>query len=185
MAEYKEVLFPEFKGDSSKTPYKRKKHRNFPFIRKKHYNLSEERIALFLLIFLFSLVSIYVLGYKRGRLHPEELSPEVVFSNIVVKSTPQETTLLEDVDSKALFQNVGEVDAKYTLQLVAYKNLSYADAEKRKLTELGYSAYISEQGRYKIVYVGKYGNEKDAKKSLSKLKETYKDAFIKKIKGGN
>ena len=185
MTEYKEALFPEFEGDERKRIFKRRKNRNSPFVRKKYYKFSEEKVSLFLLIFLFALASTYIGGYRRGKLYRQQSESNVTFSNIVVKSGSEETAGSEKIVLEESHQKTEEPGAEYTIQVVTYKNLSYADAEKEKLENLGYSAYLSDEGRYKIVYAGQYRSRNEAEKFLSQLKKIYPDAFVKKIKGGN
>jgi len=186
MTEYKEALFPEFEGDERKRIFKRRKNRNSPFVRKKYYKFSEEKVSLFLLIFLFALALTYIGGYRRGKLYRQESESNVTFPNIVVKSDSEETAGSEKIiPEESSHQKAEDPGAEYTIQVVTYKNLSYADAEKEKLENLGYSAYLSDEGRYKIVYAGQYRSRNEADKSLNQLKKIYPDAFVKKIKGGN
>jgi len=185
MAEYREALFPEFEGDEGKRGLKRRRNRNSPFVRKKYYKFSEEKISLFLLILLFFLVATYVGGYRRGKAYRQETESDVTFSNIIVKSGSEEIAEDEQAVAEKSPQKVEVSGAGYTIQVVTYKNRSYADAEKEKLENLGYSAYVSNRGRYKIVYAGQYQSRNEAEKSLRQLKKIYQDAFVKKIKGGN
>ena len=70
----------------------------------------------------------------------------------------------------------------YIVQVATYKkDSSYVKREAAKLEENGYSTLVIDNGNYSQICAGKFPNKKEANKHLQKLKQTYKDCFIRKI----
>ena len=76
----------------------------------------------------------------------------------------------------------------YTIQVAAFKERARADKAVAQAQQKGYSAYIAEQNRsdgsiwYQIC-VGKFDTQGPAKELLTKIKQDYKDGFIKTLSG--
>lgn len=183
MEEYQGELFPRF--DESKGRAHRKSRLKRPkLVRERYIKLGEDKIALLLLSFLFTFVLAYVWGYRRG-MRVERYEREIRVSvPASVVSEKKDFSRREVLSASKKTVAEPEPSSYYTLQLVAYKSLSYARDEKKKLKELGYDAYILERGKYKILYLGKFRKREEAEKVLKKLRSIYKDAFVKRVKGG-
>ncbi|MDD5613700.1 MAG: SPOR domain-containing protein [Candidatus Omnitrophica bacterium] len=178
---YKEDLFP----DPGHLPG-RKKKRKSRIKRERYLKITEERIAFFGILFLFIIVGSYVIGYKKGAaLLDYKKVPDVVLSDISVKEMPKQDVAQPPVLKKEVSQPkdvvLDQVKQYFALQVVAYKNISYAESEKKNLEKSGFPAYIEEAGTYRIVYVGPYSSKSEADAALVKLKSRYRDAFIKKV----
>jgi len=181
MARYSGELFPDLgKGRGAK----RKFVREFRLVHERYVKLNEEKIALIILLFLGVGVCGYLLGYnigvkKSSGVGSTEREPHSVkISNNVENNT--QVILQTEVFSPG--ENIAKY--RYLVQLVAYKNGDYALAEKKRLERKGYDVVIKKSGRWSIVYAGYYDRRKDAEKALKKLRKDYRDAFIKKVKGG-
>lgn len=76
----------------------------------------------------------------------------------------------------------------YTIQVAAFKERVRADKAVAQAQQKGYSAYIDEQKRgdgsiwYQIC-IGKFDAQGPAKELLMKIKQDYKDGFIKILSG--
>lgn len=176
MEKYKEELFPTFEG---KEKIHRKRFKGIKLVRERYIKLSEDKIALILLVFLGSFLLSYVLGYRKGTsklswLEKKEAVPEV-FVTETREEKPKEIHLVTKtpLEKEDRFQ--------YAVQVVAYKNPQLAETEKRKLEKQGYQVFVVKGKKYIIVYVGKYQAKEEAEKTLKKLRTDYKDAFIKKL----
>jgi septal ring-binding cell division protein DamX len=181
MAKYSEELFPELEKDKRG---KRKFPREFKLVHERYVKLSEEKIAFLVLLFLGVGIGGYLLGYKIG-----------VEKSTVINYTPSgQTESLQGsaknnqsqvvVTQKTSSPQQDRPRYRYLIQLVAYKNRDYAEAERKKLQRQGYDVIIKNAGKWSIVYAGYYDHRQEAEKDLSKLRKEYRDAFIKKVKGG-
>ncbi len=76
----------------------------------------------------------------------------------------------------------------YTIQVAAFKERAKADKAVAQAQQKGYSAYIDERSRsdgsvwYQIC-VGKFDTQGPAKELLIKVKQDYKDGFIRTLSG--
>lgn len=72
----------------------------------------------------------------------------------------------------------------YTIQVAAFKDRSRADKAVAQAQQKGYSAYVDERSRddggtwYQIC-IGKFDAQSPAKELLTKVKQDYKDGFIR------
>lgn len=177
MEGYSGELFPEV--EPKKRRFKGGQLKHFRLIKERYVRLSEEKIALCLLLLLFSLIFSYIWGYQKGiqtaKVDIPKQMREVKVTE-VKKLGPEGGKVREEV-KKPL--------AQYSIQLVTYKNLRYAKREEEKLKGMGYDPYILEKKGYKIVYVGRYKSRDEAEEDLKKLRRIYKDAFIKKLEEVN
>jgi len=76
----------------------------------------------------------------------------------------------------------------YTIQVAAFKERSRADNAVAQAQQKGYSAYVDERSRsdgsvwYQIC-IGKFDTQSPAKELLTKVKQDYKDGFIRALSG--
>jgi hypothetical protein len=183
MEGYRGELFPEI--EPKKRRFKRGQLKHFRLIKERYVRLSEEKIALGLLLLLFSLIFSYIWGYQKGVQTAKGAIPKQIRE---VKVTEVKKVGSEEGGNKGEEKARGKVKkplAQYSIQLVTYKNLKYAKREEEKLKKMGYNPYILEVKGYKIVYVGKYKSRDEAEKDLRQLRKIYKDAFIKKLEEVN
>jgi len=78
--------------------------------------------------------------------------------------------------------NTGTLERGYFVQVATYrKNSSFVKKEVDKLEKKGYNALIIPSGKYAQVCAGVFSTKRDAQRHLEKLKQKYKDCFIRKI----
>jgi len=76
----------------------------------------------------------------------------------------------------------------YTIQVAAFKERSRADKAVAQAQQKGYSAYVDQRSRddgsswYQIC-IGKFDAQSSAKELLTKVKQDYKDGFIRILSG--
>jgi cell division septation protein DedD len=74
--------------------------------------------------------------------------------------------------------------AEFTIQVASFQDKSRAEIVANDLKQKGYQPVISpkelpDKGTWYRVFVGDFATEEEAKSLLGKLKENYKDSFIK------
>ncbi len=76
----------------------------------------------------------------------------------------------------------------YTIQIASFKERSRADKAVAQAQQKGYTAYVDERSRsdgsvwYQIC-IGKFNAQSSAKELLTKIKQDYKDGFIRTLSG--
>lgn len=69
----------------------------------------------------------------------------------------------------------------YTIQVGTYKVKTAAEREKVKLKKTGFSPQIVIQGEYSVVMVGNFTDKEKARSLLSKLRQNYRDCYIRRL----
>ncbi|MDD5352286.1 MAG: SPOR domain-containing protein [Candidatus Omnitrophica bacterium] len=148
------------------------------------------KIACLMILLIIS----FALGIERGKI----LAKNQVMPRLIVTTKTQETTKetaikREEVVKQPVLNPPVENTAKkvkdgnlmssnYIIQVATYKkNSSFIKKEASKLQQKGYNTVLIGSGEYMQVCAGKFTNKKDATEHLNKLKQTYKDCFIRKI----
>ncbi|MDP8216486.1 MAG: SPOR domain-containing protein [Candidatus Kaelpia imicola] len=189
MEDYKENLFP----DIDENVIRRKKRKRLKLITERYIRVNEEKLCTAVMVFLFLMVGSYIGGYKKGiTVSGAKEEADVLLSSIMVEDKEKAVEnkfvdygfILSESDDSGLDNKKESSDLRFALQVVTYKNISYAESERDKLKKAGLPSYIREQGRYKIVFVGDYSEQDRAQNVLVKLRKIYKDAFMKELKGG-
>ena len=173
--EIQKELFEEFTQ-----PVRLRKKILGPGAGKRIYNirLSNEQLIFIFIGLVILLVICFSLGVERGKriaIARREPAKEKV---VVEKKT--ETPTEEKISKEPVI--VKEVSSAYVIQVAAYKDNKQAEKEKELLEKRGYAAEIAKSGKYYIVYVAGFANTKKAETAAKKLKNRYKDCFIKKRK---
>ncbi len=68
----------------------------------------------------------------------------------------------------------------FAVQVAAYTGNNQAEKEKRLLESKGYGVEIAKSGKYFVIYVVGFADRKEAGIALEKLRERYKDCFVRK-----
>lgn len=142
---------------------------------KKLYNLtfSNEQIIFAVIGFVILMVICFSLGVERGKRigvvrvpAPERRVAETPTKpkSVVVKKKP--------VTKKT--------QSEYVIQVAAFRSKAQANEERGILVKDGYSTEISASGRYSVVYAIGFRTRKEAEASLTKLRNKYKDCFIRR-----
>ena len=153
--------------------------------------LSLESFIFFSIGIILACVIAFSFGVEKGK--------NIAFSKTKrpVRIATKETPLKQEVVSKSVpVQKAQEIAAakqapgasngqSYVIQTITYLKPELAQKETDTLRSQGYQSYMSQSGKYYVVYVGFYLSEVEAKGKLKDLKQTYKDSFIKKISRRN
>jgi hypothetical protein len=189
MEDYREDLFPEI----DKNVGRRKKKKRLKLITEKNIRINEEKICATVILFIFLMVASYIAGYSKGTRAGDLKEVSSVVLDAIRIEEPHQTAksstaaaVSKDEIKTAEREDGQKPEIKsFALQVVTYNNLEYAQSERDKLKKRGFPAYILRRGKYRVVFVGDYKKQSEANKVLEQLRKTYKDAFIKELKGGS
>ncbi|OQX80913.1 MAG: hypothetical protein B6D56_03715 [Candidatus Omnitrophica bacterium 4484_70.1] len=138
----------------------------------------DKLIIISIVIFLLIVVS-YSVGVVQGK--KETLIGRTNVSEEEIKVVkPQIISQAEEKNSSPGDRS-NEGKKVYTIQVATYLQKSIAYREKKKLEKQGFPVSISSKGRYLVIFVGNYSNEKEAQKVMSVLKKKYKDCFVRRL----
>ena len=147
-------------------------------------------IILFLLVILsFSLgvergkriTQIRLEAAKGGQLNslpaPEAIKKE---TRQVEKAVKEENQEIKEPVVKEEKKIEDDLKRGYRIQVASFNKEDPAAREAARLKEQGYPAYHSRSGKYIVIYVGGFENEKEAKNNLHSLRQKYKDCILRK-----
>lgn len=147
----------------------------------------------------------FALGIERGKVIGNVIAEKKISSNYLLASVENKEKQISDISDEISIKdsetqkasikasivnkqpekkekNVRLENARYIIQIVTYKkDSSYIKKEISKLQQKGYKTFIVSRGDYRIICTGEFNEKKTALIELEKLKNTYKDCFIKKI----
>lgn len=110
-------------------------------------------------------------------------------ASAVTSSTAKpKTTVVTPASSSGGTTITGGSGKIYTIQVAAFKERSRADKAVAQAQQKGYSAYVDEKSRsdgsiwYQIC-IGKFDAQSPARELLIKIKQDYKDGFIRTLSG--
>lgn len=182
--EHKQI---EFFEELTKSPAKRFKRFKLPSVGEEKIVLkvSYEKIVLASIVFVLILTLVFSLGVERGKTLRRPKAEEGKISVVEVFQKKESRRRKENVNSEPIGKTK-ETDLKskfYTIQIVAYKNLSRALKERKKIEKRGLQTFVLKGKKSWIsVCVGSFSDISLAKKQLLVLRKTYSDCFIKEIK---
>jgi len=78
-------------------------------------------------------------------------------------------------------QSAGIPAGSFTIQVGTYQMSDAAVREKDKLASKGFSPVIMKKGAYNIVCVGTFADKETARSLLSKLRQNYRDCYIRRL----
>jgi len=78
-------------------------------------------------------------------------------------------------------QPVNQDNAGFTIQVATYSTKSSAQDELGKLRKRGFAPVIVSKGGYNIICVGSFTKKEMAKSLLSKLRQNYRDCYIRRL----
>ena len=89
------------------------------------------------------------------------------------------------MESKEFLENllVQEKDIRkhYTVQVASFQTRKYAQKEAEVLRKKGFSPLVLPKGKYSILCVGNFSSRETAKPLLSKLRQRYRDCFVRRL----
>lgn len=143
-------------------------------------SLSYENIIILSIGLIMLLIACYSFGVERGkqlvqiptqeiRIEQEqaekpskELNPQLKVKKIMVK-----TAQVEEIPRTPAY-----------IQVACFRTDKYARKEIQGLKNKGYRPFIHNWGKYKVVCVGGYKNNDEARKALKDLKRLYADCIL-------
>jgi hypothetical protein len=69
----------------------------------------------------------------------------------------------------------------FTVQIGSYQGKDSAERERVKLVKKGLSPLIVKKGEFNIVCVGNFADKETARSLLSKLRQNYRDCYIRRL----
>jgi len=141
---------------------------------KKSLILSYENVIFIAIGFVMSCIIFFSLGVEAGRRNISHSSTRGRAASEEVKNSEKITK-----EKKAEKSKIRKTEG-YIIQLAAFNKKLPAEAEKTKLQKRGYHADVRQSGNYYQLYIQGFDSTEKAQEILSKLKEKYKDCYIKK-----
>jgi len=133
-------------------------------------------LTISLVILLIALI-IFVVFQLGGLRKPQKVShpPEVV---------KEETLSITETKLQTEEKSPLSLEKKFTIQVASFQDKTRAEIVVNDLKQKGYQPAISpkelpEKGTWYRIFVGDFNTEEEARSLLEKLKENYKDSFIK------
>lgn len=160
------------------------------------YSFTIEQIVIILIFAVMINIISFSAGTERGRKHsvPDQKEAIAISSQpfsqedkkIKEGSTVQELNPSASAKEEKIVKATKEESAAaknpaYTIQVATFKNRDLAEKEQQRIGKKGYSAIVVVGEKYFYVRIGEFSNKSDAEKMQSKLKQIYKDCFIKKL----
>jgi hypothetical protein len=149
----------------------------------------EHIILVVIAVILLGVVS-FSLGVERGKAiinRAEELTlPKLERQLSVDIEEPFEgAEVQQDIEKqKPHAQLMEEVPVEplpyYTVQVASYLRKEPADAQAEKLIDNGYEAFVELNGKYYVVYAGRFKDKDQAVSAQEILTQTYPDCLIRK-----
>ncbi len=132
-----------------------------------------ENIVLITIFFMMSCIAAFSLGVEKGRREANIVSIEGEGLRVKAKKIN-----IAEVQTEIAKPNTAY---KYVIQLASFKESMAAKKEIAALEKLGYNADMKKSGSYYQVYIGFFDNKNGADRLRDKLKERYKDCYIKRL----
>ena len=166
-------LFEQFQAADKKI--KRKTRFFLPRI-KDSLTITYENIIFLLIGFVISCIIFFSLGVEKGRrdINREPTTPTAGVGHLRGGGGSAEP--MRKPEEKPLPLKEG-----FAIQLAAFKTKGQAEEEMKRLRQEGFTAEVKRSGDYYQLYVGGFDKRNGAEKVLIKLRERYKDCYIKKM----
>jgi hypothetical protein len=169
------------------------------------YIANYEKIILLIIGFIITGVVSFCLGVEKGksaagpRLNLQfDMAQEPVLKTPPAKKTQNENSSLpvnsetqtgliaragqNSAFKKQIIQPVAQqAQGGYTIQVASFQARDYAQRETEKLKKEGFYALILSKGSYSVVCVGNFADKATAQPSLSKLKQSYRDCYLRRL----
>jgi hypothetical protein len=194
---YQKELFGEF--EKPKRPFS--KTDNIVPKTKFSLALSLEKTVIVVIAIVMAMVAVYALGIERGKVvkresaRPQALKPvkapvAPAQSAAISVPAPQTAAPKAAIAAPAQAQYQAPVAGQpavqaaaqakpYTVVVLTFTRKDWAEKEIERMKKSGHDAGIYQSSNYFLVCVGAYPNKEAAKEALSKLKNTYKDAYLR------
>lgn len=138
--------------------------------------LGMEKLILISIGIIICMVIIYALGIERGkRLGQTPVVQSRVIGRAPAPLVPQEKAA--PIPAKAPL--IQETAKPYTIVAAAFATKDKAQEEAGRLKKGSFDSFVAESAPYFLACVGAYPDKESAKPTLSKVRKTYKDAYLK------
>lgn len=148
-----------------------------------NYLWNYEKVIFIIIGFIITGTVSFSLGVEKGKKNvatkmqlptqkqeaPVKIQPQKD-KQIIIQNQPEQLAVRVDI-----------LKPNYTIQIASYQTKTYAQKEAELLRKKGFLPLVLPKGRYTIVCVGNFSNEKMAKSLLSELKKRYQDCFIRRL----
>lgn len=134
-------------------------------------------------VFALSLIISFSLGVEKGK-------RMVSTTNLDLASDKQPQQPEDEPRGKEeeslLEEKVGQTEIvtneqKYKIQVASFHKENTARKAAEQLQEKGYPTSITRKGKYVVIYVGEFDDEKEAKSNFELLREKYKDCILRRL----
>ncbi|MBU1147511.1 MAG: SPOR domain-containing protein [Candidatus Omnitrophica bacterium] len=142
---------------------------------KKSMTLSYEHVIFVAIGLTMSCIICFSLGVEKGRRETAGTP-----NHSLLSGTGQAENRETKTENREPRTENRTTEDNYVIQLAAFKAQGAAEQEREKLRKIGYKADIKRSGDYYQLYVGGFSEKKYAEQLEKKLKETYKDCYVKK-----
>jgi hypothetical protein len=162
---------------------KKQRNRFGQFFRRTDFsvNLSAEKLIFLSIGVLMLAVVCFALGVERGK---SLIDAAVRAAPATVRAAVQQAGAVTDTQPKAAVQQTPAASAtdkskSFMIAVGVYSKEATAITEINKLKSNGLEAYMLRNGQYYAVCVGSFASKDSAQKTLAKVKQFRKDAYIK------
>jgi len=158
----------------------------------KKYLWAYEKIILIIIGFLITGVISFSLGVEKGK--KTALLKNAANLDLAQKiepakpEKPAKTQTNEQISpaaikTKAFIEEAGATadPKKYTIQVASFATKNNAQKEAANLAKKGFAAQILPKGNFLIVCVGSFYSQQDAQTQLTKLRNNYRDCYIRRL----
>lgn len=151
--------------------------------------LTLERVIFISIGIIMLMVLIYAFGIEKGKAISNKLPQNKIAQTLPGKTTPSQIKPVapaqRNVPTQGVTAKVKEaqqfqgLSKPYTIVVAALSKKEGAIKEIGRLKKAGFDAIMVESDPYFLACVGAYPDRDSAKLTLSKLKGTYRDAYVR------
>ncbi|MFA5410325.1 MAG: SPOR domain-containing protein [Candidatus Omnitrophota bacterium] len=145
-----------------------------------HIRGHEKRIIMIILFIVTGIVS-FSLGVEKGRSLVRRLPKTAAPRIDLAREQEQPVRPVNKPAPEPQPVRVAEPVGNYTIQVATYQARAHAEREARLLKKKGLSTAVVSKGRFIILCVGNFTDEKTARSMLTELKKQYRDCFIRRL----
>lgn len=150
-----------------------------------------DTLILLLVVIILLLVLSFSLGVERGRKFAfnklisdqKELAESIDSKKdlLVEKISGQKEEVGSSQDAVPDKKTEVETQKLYRIQVASFHKENTAYQEAKRLEKEGYPVLVAKKGKYVVIYVGSFDNEKEAKENLKLLRKKYGDCILRKL----
>ncbi len=160
--------------------------------------LTLDRLILFTVVIVILMTLVFALGLERGKRiaqanlqRQKAAQPDEVLSFSIESSNVSEViepAAAYQPEPEVLNDKKGASDQKedrkrkaFRIQVASYYKEKTALKEAENLKAKGYPVIVLQKGKFIVLYVGSFDNEKEANSKWQTLKKSYKDCLLRRL----